>query len=393
MTKYKRLDGESDDELIYRVCQDKELIGTWNDVKDILNELLNADYGESTYRKKYQSFEKLFKANQSKFIDNDILTEIAEQKRALEEAKVQYRDERAEWNKQNRISARANQKLDYLEEQLGKLGNVNFETHDIPYVNNDNDMLIILSDLHIGQTFHSQFGSYDTDIAKGRLNEYLSEIIKIQKRHGSQNAYISIQGDLISNNIHKTIAISNRENVIDQIKIAVEYITSFCYELTKVFNHVYMANCSGNHSRLDKKEEALHSERLDDLICWSVGNTLAHIENFTTLDDNNYDIGISSMIIRGREYCGVHGDFDAFNQSAVSKLALMLGHIPYAVTMGHRHYSAFDNSCGIRIVQGGSLAGGGDDYSIEKRLNGQPSQTVCICNNRGIECMYPIILH
>ena len=47
MTKYKRLDGESDDELIYRVCQDKELIGTWNDVKDILNELLNADYGES----------------------------------------------------------------------------------------------------------------------------------------------------------------------------------------------------------------------------------------------------------------------------------------------------------------------------------------------------------
>lgn len=71
MTKYKRLDGESDDELIYRVCQDKELIGTWNDVKDILNELLNADYGESAYRKKYQSFEKMFSANQNRFLNSD----------------------------------------------------------------------------------------------------------------------------------------------------------------------------------------------------------------------------------------------------------------------------------------------------------------------------------
>ena len=55
MTKYTyvRLENEQDDELIYRVCKDKELIGSWEDVKDILNDLLGYDYGESTYRKKY----------------------------------------------------------------------------------------------------------------------------------------------------------------------------------------------------------------------------------------------------------------------------------------------------------------------------------------------------
>ena len=56
MTKYKRLDNETDEELIYRICLNKDTIGPWNDVKDILNELLNVDYGETTYRKKFQVF-------------------------------------------------------------------------------------------------------------------------------------------------------------------------------------------------------------------------------------------------------------------------------------------------------------------------------------------------
>ena len=71
MTKYKRLDNETDEELIYRICLNKDTIGTWNDVKDILNELLNVDYGESTYRKKFQVFEKMFSANQNRFLNSD----------------------------------------------------------------------------------------------------------------------------------------------------------------------------------------------------------------------------------------------------------------------------------------------------------------------------------
>jgi len=30
--QYQRLNGESDEELIFRICKDKELIGSWNDV-------------------------------------------------------------------------------------------------------------------------------------------------------------------------------------------------------------------------------------------------------------------------------------------------------------------------------------------------------------------------
>ena len=56
ITIYKRFENETDEELIYRICQAKEQIGTWQDVTNIINELTNFDFGESTYRKKFQSF-------------------------------------------------------------------------------------------------------------------------------------------------------------------------------------------------------------------------------------------------------------------------------------------------------------------------------------------------
>ena len=54
----------------------------------------------------------------------------------------------------------------------------------------------------------------------------MNEVIAIQKVHNCENCYISLQGDMISGNIHKTIQVTNRENVIEQIKIASELIGS-----------------------------------------------------------------------------------------------------------------------------------------------------------------------
>ena len=164
--------------------------------------------------------------------------------------------------------------MDLLEERLSEIGKVDFSTHDIPQINGDNDLLVILSDLHIGQCFSSTWGEYNSDIARDRLNQLLLEVVKIGRRHNSEKVWISIQGDLISGSIHKALAITNRENVIEQIKLASELIASFCYELSKYFNRVLITNVSGNHSRIDKKEDALHDERLDDLISWIVEKSL-----------------------------------------------------------------------------------------------------------------------
>lgn len=393
MTEYKRFEGETDEELIYRITGEKENIGSWQGVADILNELLGTEYTESKFRKQRQAFDKMFLANQSKFSnDKAILDDIAEQRRLLERSKIQFRDERNAWQRQNYTTARVEQKLDYLEDVLEQQGKINFDIPNTVNINSDYDMLVMLSDLHIGQCFSSQFGEYNSDIARERLEKYLAEIAKIQKRHNCENCYVSIQGDLISGNIHKAIAVTNRENVIDQIKLASEMISSFCYELTKIFKCVYMQDCSGNHSRLDRKDDALHSERLDDLIAWNVSMVLSHIPNFKVLN-NKLDIGIAKFDIRGKSYLATHGDFDSFSKQGVANLAFMIGFIPYAILCGHRHFPAMSDFSGVKMIQCGSLVGSGDDYTIEQRLTGKASQTVCICNDKGIECYYPIELN
>ena len=393
MTEYKRYDGETDEELIYRITGEKDKIGSWQGVADILNELLGTEYTESKFRKQRQAFDKMFSANQAKFAnDKAILDDISEQRRELERAKIQFRDERNAWQKQNYTAARVDQKLDYLEDVIKEQGKVNFSINSPVNINSDSDMLVMLSDLHIGQCFDSMFGKYNSDIAKERLEKYLNEIIKIQKRHGCENCFVSIQGDLLSGNIHKAIAVTNRENVIDQVKLASELISSFCYELTKMFKTVYMQDCSGNHSRLDRKDDALHSERLDDLIAWNVGMFLSHIPNFKVLKDK-LDIGIAKFNIRNKVYLATHGDFDNFSKQGVADLSFMIGYIPYAILCGHRHFPAMSDFNGVKMIQCGSLVGSGDDYTIEKRLTGKASQTVCICTDNGIECYYPIELN
>lgn len=323
--------------------------------------------------------------------DETYSSELMAMKRELERAKIQFRDERNAWQKQNYIDARVESKLDFLEEKLLEMGRINFTVDESNYISGDTDLLVILSDLHIGQCFSSTWGEYNSDIAKERLNKLLNEVVKIGRRHNSEKVYVSIQGDLISGSIHKALAITNRENVIEQIKLAATLISSFCRELSKHFNHVLVSNVSGNHSRIDKKEDALHDERLDDLISWIVENILGANKKVTMLH-RNLDNGISDMNIRGKTYIACHGDYDSFSKSGVANLVLMLGFVPYAVTFGHMHTCAVDECNGVKMIRGGSLAGSGDSYTVEKRLNGKASQMVCVCSNKGVDAYYTVEL-
>lgn len=390
---YKRFENETDEQLILRICEDKERIGTWRDVADVLNKLLGENYGESKYRKQYQSFQKMMSANRDKYVESDKqIEEINEKIRELERAKVQYRDWKNAWSKQNYAAERINETLNILEEKLSNQGKVNFEVHKIPKLDGDTDLLVVLSDLHLGQCFSSVWGKYNSNIAKSRLNQYLNEVIRIGKLHNTSKVHVALLGDLISGNIHKTIQISNKENVIEQIKLASEYISSFCYELTKEFEHVYLYEINGNHGRIDKKDDAVKDERLDALIGWSVCNMLSHIKNFHSMLHRKFDTTIGEACIRNKNYLLVHGDYDDMTKQGISNLSMMLGWIPQYVVMGHKHTPAMGDFSGVRVYQSGSLSGSGDDYTIQKRLSGKPSQLVLVCNDNGVECSYNVDL-
>lgn len=383
MALFTRQKDEDEIAYIWRVCDKKDLIGTWKDVCDLLNKELNHDYNESWYRKMYQSFIMVFNSIKDKYFSDDILKQLEKKKQEIIKERMKLNDERVAYNKMLRNDARLESRLDSLEEAIKDYGKISFPILPQKEISSNNDLLVILSDLHIGHTFESFNGKYNTEIAIDRIKQYLEKIINIRSIYNSQNCYLSLQGDLISNSIHKTIAITNRENVIQQIKKASEIITSFVYELSKHFENVIVTSVGGNHSRLDKKEDALKDERLDDLIIWYISAALSHISNIKIVK-NNIDSTFSEMNIRGKTYINVHGDYDSFSKTGVANLSMMLGYFPYAITFGHLHTCAMAEEGGVKIIRGGCFSGSGDDYTIEKRLYGKPSQMVCVCDDSGV---------
>lgn len=404
MVELKRLDNENEEQYIWRVAQLKDsgiLDMDWTELTEYINKECrdNEDEyrSESTYRKPYQHAKRYYEAGVfSRFNENEYGEKLEEQKRELEKAKIAYRDERNDWNRQNRIESRIESTLDNLECELKNIGQNCFVIDNTPEeFESDNSLIIMLSDLHTGQTFDSPFGRYDTDILKERMNQLLKKAIKIGKMHKSVMANVVLLGDQISGNIHNTIQVSNRENVIEQIEIASEIITWFCVELAKVFPFVHVYECAGNHSRLvSNKELAIHDERLDNLITWIVKKLTSHIDTIKVHDHkcNRIDSGISVFDLYGKEYVAVHGDYDVLNKTGVGNLSMMLGRIPYAIMNGHNHYPSNTDVNGVKVIQGGSMAGSGDNYTIEKRLSGKPNQTILVCNENGIDCIYNVEL-
>ena len=397
MNELKKMENETEEQYLWKIGQfvDSGKIESWASVNDIVNEQLGIDEekwrDESSFRKRYQAAKKFYDGCFSKMETEEYQQKLDVLNRELARNTIKYRDQRRSWNKQNYMDGRFDEVMDILEERLDNFAKVDFTPTPTPIVDGDNSMIICLSDLHIGQCFSSSFGEFNSDIAKERLQKYMDELLGIAKLNKVSKAYVCMLGDNISNSLHKTIEVTNKENVIDQLKLSIEYVSSFCKELTEHFEHVYLASASGNHSRLQAKDLAQHSERLDAFIAWDVCRTLQNQQNFHSLLDKSIDDGIASVSIDGKSYLLVHGDFDATTKSGYMKLASMVEFFPDYILCGHRHYCSYSQD--TKFIQSGSLAGSGCDYTVEKRLSGKASQMICICDKSGVKGIYPVILN
>ena len=301
-------------------------------------------------------------------------------------------DERTALNKTLRENARVEEDLYKLELLIKNNGTATLSPANNFIASADNDLFICLSDFHLGIDTDTYFGKYNSDIAADRLSQYLSKIIEIQELHKSENAYVGILGDILNGEIHFTTQLENRENVTEQIQKSAELISAFIYELSKHFRTVYINGVAGNHSRISFKDQVLRGNRLDNLIPWYMKAKLDHLQNVIFIDDENYDSTIAACTIRGNEYLLVHGDWDSYSESGVSKLVMMLNFKPKGIFYGHLHRCSYDDIANVKIIRSGSFSGTTDDYTISKRFSGKPSQMVCVIDNDGIKACYPVSL-
>lgn len=398
MYDYTRKPNENEEKYLFRLGEAKEsglLDAGWEEIASIMNKefrIDESDYrGSTAYRKQYNVVRKFLDAGV--FVENiDEDEDYRIRKEELQKEKQKLTDERTALNKLLREEARFEENLSILEKTIEENSKADFPVVKENRETGEHDLVIQLTDIHYGLDVSSYFGDYNPKIAEQRMGDYLSEIIKIANTHKAKNAYVLLGGDELNGNIHPTVQLQNRENVVDQVIKVSELIADFIYELSKYFETVYVNSVAGNHSRIGKKDEVLRGERMDDLIPWYIQARLGHISSVKYIDDDNYDPTIARFIVHNKEYWMVHGDYDRFSESGLQKLVMMIGIIPEAIFFGHLHKCSYDDISNVKLIRSGSFCGTADDYTVSKRITGKASQMVTVIGKDGVEACYPVTL-
>ena len=393
--EFKRLENESDEELIYRVCSQKDAIGTWDDVKDVLNELLDCDYGESTYRKKFQAFQKLMQANEHKFLDDDnYIKELRLERQELAKEKQKLSDERTELNRQIREQARKESYLDMIKNVLCDNTqpfefNLNKNKIEDLCILSNKDLIVHITDVHTGIFIDNFKNHFDEDTLKKRIEKYTSKIIEIHELHKAENCYI-IASELISGLIHNNLRLQNNLDLMEQFKLVSLLIATMIKELVSHFNEIYVYTVEGNHSRIvAKKEDSLQGENMDILFPFYLE---AKLQNYPSvhIEENTICQDIAIFNVRGNNVFASHGDKDA-PSTVVQNYTMMFGVKPNLVYLGHRHTNGMTTVYDTKVIESGCVSGT-DQYALSIRKCNRPEQTISVIDENGLVCLYDIQL-
>lgn len=398
MFSFKKQSDESDERFIWRMCQYKDSglsDMSWNDVADIINRELGMDdmpYSEAAFRKPYQQAKRFYDAGVFDNVsDDEYLSEIRIQRQELEKERVRMRDERNELKRMLREEARKESFMEQIRRAISEcdvkpLEHDEGKTFD-GVTNGDNDLIVTLTDLHTGIQIDNFCNKFDSDVLKTRLNRYIDKIVEVQRRHGSENAFV-IVSEVISGLIHDSLRIESNQTVIEQFLTAVNYISDFLAELSRHFSCVNVFCCPGNHSRVvANKDNSIKGENLDNLVIPFLEAKLQNFDNVCCYR-NEIEESVAMFNVRSNIIMASHGDKDE-PSSVVQKFTMMFGVKPSIVYLSHRHTNAMSTVYDTKVITSGCMSGS-DNYCMDKRLRGKPEQVVSVITDDGLECNYDI---
>lgn len=393
----KRQSTETESAYIWRLGQAKDngiLDLTWTEIADLINKEYREDISEyrseSAYRKKYAIAKEFAEGNVFGTSESD--SNIAQQIQELQKERIKLSDARTDYNRLVRREARKESYADMVKRVIcenTKPINISSKSTGYDCIYGNNDLLIHISDIHTGIEIHNWKNDFDEDILKKRLEKYVSEIIKIQKRHYSENAFVVI-GEIISGLIHNNLRLQNNMDMMEQFKYISELLSSILVELSEHFKQIFVYVTPGNHSRISpKKEDSLDGENMDVLLSFYLRARLQNYKNIS-ICENIIDPEIASFVIRGQKVFAAHGHKDS-PQNVVQNFTLMFGMRPDIVLLGHRHTNGMTTVSDVKVIESGCCSGS-DQFAVSIRKTNRPEQTVSVIDGNGLICLYDIQL-
>lgn len=368
---YKRLDGETDQELIYRICSEKDKIGTWSDVKNILNRILHKTYGESTYRKSYQSFNKMMEANRNKFVNSsEQLEEINKQIEELKRERIKLQTSNIERNRIDRSVSRQEMYYEYVGNAITSLPLPEFNPFPIENKEGETiEYLVALSDMHYGATFKSENNEYSPDIARDRLVYLTEELVQFTQKNKIGKLNIVCLGDVLQGLIHLTDLKINDSTVVKSCVEICRLIAMMLNTLSTYTQIEYYHVPSANHTQI-RTLGAKANELMDEDLEYLIGNYIKDLcKNNKRINVHLADEGKQYIVvpINGYDVIAMHGHQIKNIENSIKDISMMRREFVDYLLLGHFHAGkqivAHEGCCNdSEVLVAGSFVGS-DPYS------------------------------
>ena len=283
--EYNRLNNESDKELINRICSEKNKIGSWQDVADIINSILGTTFTESKYRKNFRLYSEGYNDSQNKSIQEHNF-ELEKKLNEIKKERIKLQTLNAERNKIDRIEAR--KELYY--EQIGNMITIleppvfNDWEPNIAQIEEDHkeEYLLTIADIHSGATFKTEYNEYSPAIMLDRFDELTQKTISFIKKHNCKVLHVVGLGDFIQGCIHMNDLKINDSTVVKATVQVSQAMAEFLNKISKYARIDYYHIISSNHSQmryLGTKASELMGEDMEYIIGHYIKDSLSNNKN------------------------------------------------------------------------------------------------------------------
>lgn len=367
MTEYTRLPNETDEALILRICRDKDIIGSWDDVAVVLNRLLGANYRPNTYRNNFQSYNKFRQVDLEKS-ESSLLEEIKEQRRELEKEKIQIQTANIERNRIDRAESRHKMYYQYVGTAIQSLPMPDFRPLYSDFENKV-EYLVTLADVHYGANFKSENNEYSPAIAKERF-EYLSaRIVSFVQSHKLRKIHIVSLGDLVQGVLRVSDLKINDSSVVKAVVEISRLVALFLNEISAYVMVEYYHSPTANHTQirpLGTKASEIADEDLEYVIGNYIKDLCANNDRITVhlADEGKQYIEIP---IFDYEIVAMHGHQIKNIETSVRDMSMLKRTFIDYLILGHFHNGkeipSFESSCYDTEVLVSPSFIGSDPYS------------------------------
>ena len=248
----------------------------------------------------------------------------------------------------------------------------------------NNEAILLFSDLHIGVCCDNFYNKYNLEIACARVQKLIGDTINYCEKHNIKTLHVLNLGDLIHGSIHVTARIQAQFNVVEQVINAADIVSQMLTQLEQYIPVVTYRSCTDNHSRLiPNYKESIEEENLGTLIDVIVEERLKGAKSKVQFMKDNLDPSIMMFKLHtGETFMAAHGHLEKPDK-VIDDFTGATRQLPDYVALSHFHAARMKAYNGATLFINGSIVGV-EEYALGKRLFNKPEQSLLIFDDENI---------